>query len=777
MSNENSDPNHQLRKRKVLSIKVFFTSLITVLLSISGIFIIILSYQGSNSAILQVTERLIKEINSDISTQTENYFNVSIKTLQNFENNIHTLNLLDNSDQTVLDYLSNTVKIADEISAIYFGEDTTGNFYMAKRMPNNSISKRTVKRTRNLVTITWTHDTPDEYNTTFPPIETFSLAEGYDPRVRSWYKSALTNQGFSWTLPYVFASDNNIGLSVSKKIYKTPANATRDFIGVMAVDFNLSQITTFLESIDVLSFDKTNQDAALNQTPKNSNSKTKDYQIFLMTENRNVIATSDSSIPTIKFTVTPDGKEDYEIFSVTNIPDSLIKTAYSNFIKTDKTIIQPAYNIDHIYDLTSTTYAGDNNASKPTDSVAVVSFNYRGDDYFTQIENFLPSYGIVFKTGIIFKSKIVTGPVDQVLNVIAIVSIIFIMIIIAISSKILNNITNPIIQLAQDMDKVRTFDIDVDKDTHRKQNFLREINNINSSYTSMKNGLLSFKKFVPSEVVAQIVKVGQEAHVSGDKLDITIFFSDIEEFTSISDETPSEQLISQLRYYLNVLSEGIADKGGTLDKYIGDSIMAFWGAPVADKNHALNACTAALHCRTLSEVVSKKFTKFGLRPMRTRFGIHTGPAIVGNIGSDARLNYTAIGDNVNLASRLEGLNKFYNTNIIISEQTYQQTRQVLLARLIDKVVVVGKKTNVFIYELIDFIENTPMEKREFYNLFNEGTQYYFERNWNKAIKIFKACLLMKENDGPSNVLLSRSLLYLKKQPSKNWDGTFVSVSK
>ncbi len=766
-SEEETNKQQPLRKRPMISIRVAFIGLTTFFMALSGIFIIVISYQGSRSAIFNLTSQLMDKTSGDVSRQTESYFNTSIKALRTFESGVHNLGLLQagNNQEQTLSYLVDIAAANPEISAIYFGEETTGNFYMAKRMPDLTISRRYITRTAEAVTVYWYHETL-AYEQTFSAKQVFSLVEGYDPRKRSWYKLALPTSDFIWTDPYVFASDQSVGISVARKLFKekTPRNVD-SFLGVIAVDFSLQTIANFLSEIKLLkSTELTNAEAsAILQKP----------YIVISDNKTRILATSDTNAPAFSTTLDEQNKKQYSLFTIENIPNNLIQQAYAQFeaqLLGETSSFNLYTAIRNLVTPRSEQLAADTN-------LKAVSIDFQNNKYLVTFNNFSLSNGSLLKVGIILRESLVTGAVSRALNIILLVSFILTFLIIIVSLRILRNITTPIVELARDMEKVRTFEIEVDNSVQKKQNFLREINEMYSSYNSMKSGLNSFKKFVPSEVVAQLIKLGKEANISGEKLDITIFFSDIEQFTVISEETPSEQLIAQLRYYLNLLSNGIADKGGTLDKYIGDSIMAFWGAPLVDKHHALNACSAALHCQKLVKKINKKFENAGLYPMRTRIGLHSGHAIVGNIGSDARLNYTALGDNVNLASRLEGLNKLYNTAIIISEETYNRTRQVVLARLIDKVAVYGKRKSVAAYELINFIDEVPLQEHEFYSLYSEGINYYFNRSWNKAIKVFKACLVEREKDGPSKVLLERCHYYAKSAPAEEWDGVFTAVSK
>ncbi|MFH1012490.1 MAG: adenylate/guanylate cyclase domain-containing protein [Candidatus Peregrinibacteria bacterium] len=210
----------------------------------------------------------------------------------------------------------------------------------------------------------------------------------------------------------------------------------------------------------------------------------------------------------------------------------------------------------------------------------------------------------------------------------------------------------------------------------------------------------AFGHYVSPEVVKQILAHPETLQLGGAKRDITTFFSDIAGFTSISEKMEPTELVTFLNEYLQAMTEVILKHQGTLDKYEGDAIMAFWNAPVAQHDHAKSACLAALEQQARLQELRKQWKKAGLPEIHARMGINTGPAVVGNMGSADRFDYTAIGDAVNLASRLEGINKQYGTEIIISENTYAQVRDLFECRQLDRTQVKGKEQVVTIYELI-----------------------------------------------------------------------------
>jgi adenylate cyclase len=214
----------------------------------------------------------------------------------------------------------------------------------------------------------------------------------------------------------------------------------------------------------------------------------------------------------------------------------------------------------------------------------------------------------------------------------------------------------------------------------------------------------TFSKFVSKSVVDDLLKHPEKLKLGGEKKIISVLFSDIRGFTSISEKLTPEALVEHLNEYLQQMTDLVFDTDGTLDKYVGDEIMAFWGAPVELENHALNACRCAIEQMETLAKLNEKWRREGKPELNIGIGINTGDAVVGNMGSSSRMDYTLMGDNVNLGARLEGTNKVYGTNIIISEYTYEHVRDNVIVRELDLIRVKGKERPVKIYELLDILE-------------------------------------------------------------------------
>ncbi len=280
---------------------------------------------------------------------------------------------------------------------------------------------------------------------------------------------------------------------------------------------------------------------------------------------------------------------------------------------------------------------------------------------------------------------------------------------------------------------------------------VKEVDRLGVAMENMKRSLRSFRKYVPAEVIRAMLAAGRDASLGGELRTITIYFSDIADFTSISEQLTPEQIVTQLAEYFGAQSSQILETRGTVDKYIGDAIMAFWGAPVATSLHALAACTAAVRNQEIVRNLCKKWQAENKPPFLTRIGLNTGEVIVGNIGSEARLNYTVIGDPVNLASRLEGLNKYYGSEILISESTYLAAKEGVVARPLDWVSVKGKTAGVLVYELLGLTGEVSPSIEELVDAYSQALTSYRNQDWTRAIDLFEQVLQIRPHDYPAQL--------------------------
>jgi adenylate cyclase len=291
----------------------------------------------------------------------------------------------------------------------------------------------------------------------------------------------------------------------------------------------------------------------------------------------------------------------------------------------------------------------------------------------------------------------------------------------------------------------------------------------------------AFGHYLSPEVIRRLL-VNPEL-VEPRKTEITVMFSDIRGFTTISEKLDAQELALFLNSYLFDMTRIVFDTDGTLDKYIGDAVMAFWGAPFEDGKHPVQACTAALAMMKRVRELQKKWAAEGRPALDIGIGLNSGEASVGNMGSSLRYGYTALGDAVNLSSRLEGLNKEYGTHIIVNETTFEAAKDAgFLFRELDLIRVKGKLQPVTIYELFggvtDFLELGGLtDARARLEKFEEARKLYRERRWPEAQRAFQGVLERWPKDGPAAVYFKRCEEYLAEEPVSDWDGVFVMTHK
>jgi adenylate cyclase len=287
-----------------------------------------------------------------------------------------------------------------------------------------------------------------------------------------------------------------------------------------------------------------------------------------------------------------------------------------------------------------------------------------------------------------------------------------------------------------------------------------------------------FSTYVNPAVVDELVAHPEKLVLGGKREELTVLFSDIEGFTTFSQNMEPEKLVALLNEYLSTMSDVIFRNQGTLDKYEGDAIMAFWGAPVPQPNHPLLACLSALQMNAALTEMNRLWRGQGKPYIYSRIGINTGPMVVGNMGSAGKFAYTVIGDSVNLASRLEGANKEYKTSVMVSQRTYDLVREEILGRKLDRIAVKGRSEPVTTYELLQPLSQ-PMVPglAEFLLHYERGLECYFGRKWSEGVDAFTHALRLRPDDGPSQLYLSRTNAYLTSPPPETWDGVFVMKSK
>ena len=290
-------------------------------------------------------------------------------------------------------------------------------------------------------------------------------------------------------------------------------------------------------------------------------------------------------------------------------------------------------------------------------------------------------------------------------------------------------------------------------------------------FRSSKDGLIYY-----AQNAKEVLKTGVFVVVLEKVL--TVLFSDLQGFTAASERYTPHEMIELLSEYYARMTEQIFAYQGMLKEYVGDELMAIFGAPIEQPDHAERACAAALAMRAHRNALHAEWAQIGRPPLIARTGINSGLMLAGNLGSKYRLAYGVLGDHVNLGSRLEGLNKVYGTEILIGENTAQLVEQSFLLREIDLVRVVGREQAVRIYELLATSGTSlPSAQEQAFSAYAAGLEAYRQQRWADALGLFEAALALWQGDGPARTMADRCQIYQKTPPPEEWDGVFEALHK
>ena len=325
-------------------------------------------------------------------------------------------------------------------------------------------------------------------------------------------------------------------------------------------------------------------------------------------------------------------------------------------------------------------------------------------------------------------------------------------------------LAKPLITVMEEVKHVERFEL---AQVRRHPSRVTELTNLSNAIADMAGGLAAFRKYIPADLVRMLVREGVEPRPGGSVRTLTVMFADIAGFTGLSERL-GDQIIPLLSKYLDIMSREVNSHGGTIDKFIGDAVMAFWGAPVTNADHAVDACRAALACQ--HSLRASGPTDDGGRPLKVRIGINSGNMLVGNIGSEFRLNYTVIGDAVNVASRLESANKEYGTDIIIGEEARRLAGDRICVRELDRLMVYGRSGGLAIYELLD-VDDAATVLPRWVTLYERALAAYRSQDFAGAMLLFRQVLAERNTDQPARLMLARCSEFLSSPPAQDWQAT------
>lgn len=531
---------------------------------------------------------------------------------------------------------------------------------------------------------------------------------GYDPRTRPFYRLAAEKKRRVFTEPYIFFEQGVPGITCALPRH----DAAGALLGVITVDFDLNRLSSFVAGLDL----------------------SRRGSVFVFTPGDRPETQIVLAHPTTRLVETAGQGAEGTLVSVADVPDPEVGALAAQAAAGRRGFFS--------FDAGS---AG-------------------GGTWFGSATEIAIDDGLTWIVGAAAPEADFTAGLARDLRTMLLVNLAVLAIAVIAAVFLAGAVSRPLVRLADEMAEIGQFHLEPRPERH---SLFREIELMNEALARTKGGLRSFAAYVPRDLVRSVLASGHEAVLEGDVEELTVFFSDIAGFTTLAESMTPEQLVELLGGYLDEATRVIAEHKGTVDKFLGDGIMAFWGAPEKLADHAALACEAAVKMQRALR--GSKLT--------TRIGLATGQVLVGNIGSHERMNYTVMGDAANLAARLEGLNKQYGTSIMISETTWLAARDRIVARPVDVVAVKGKHQAVKVYEVLGLASDADSQTSAIARHAETGLDSYLARDFTVAIGAFEKVLELRPDDAPSRRFIDRCRTYAAAPPPPGWTGVHHATEK
>ena len=395
-----------------------------------------------------------------------------------------------------------------------------------------------------------------------------------------------------------------------------------------------------------------------------------------------------------------------------------------------------------------------------------------GDVYMASFTPFADALGPNWTIGVIVQKDELIGPLRETSLRILIAGGIFLAIAVAAIFVLSRLLTNPIQNIVAETRRIQSFDLSGKLSI---RSLIAEVQDLTDAVETMKRSLRSFSIYVPKELVRAIVSEAGEAALGSRRQPLTIMFTDIKGFTNASETMSPEQVVTSLSEYFERMSAAVQKTEGVIDKFIGDAIMAMWNAPLNDFNHVKHGCETILMCRQVDAELAAEYAAAGREPFITRFSLHTGEVVVGNVGSSDRFQYSAFGSVVNIAARLESLNKVYGTRVLVSGDVVERAGGSFVVRYMDRVVPVGTRRPIDIYELAGTnIPDSPMaatpETLARIDAWHAARDLYDRRQWQAAADAFAGYRKDYPGELAADLMIDRCRRFLANPPPADWDG-------
>lgn len=689
-------PPRAARFRVSFRLSMLAVSLVTVMVTAAAVHLPWTYISRANIA--DMAGQLNTEIIRGIGREIGRLFDATVATQESVQEVFRTETVLVGDRKRRDQFMFAVLRANEQFSWVSFGAPN-GDFYGAQRRDDHSfrVAESLWDPVRNLATRREDYYVGDDQRIFLT--QSKSKTNDYFSPGREWYQKAKANPGkHIWTDVYVFSQTGKPGINSAVTL-----EIEGEFAGVVSIAIELERISQYLRELKIA----------------------RNGKAFIVNRQGQMIAFEEPD-EVSKVSDKETGESALRRFDESHHPTlSLARAALEKH----------GLALDRV--------------TKPTQFMYSPPGGREGAYFVT----FAPTGQLDWIVAtIIPEADFLTGVKDNLDRVIyMILAVVALMMALSmVVARVL--FLNPLYRMIDQTRQIEKFDLEAAKPVHTR---VTELDSLSVALQQMAQGLGSFRKYISTDLVRGLLAQGMKAQLGGERRTLTILFMDMAGFTTLTERL-GHRMLPYLAVYLGSMSKVIMGRRGTIDKFIGDAVMAFWGAPNWNEDHAVDACRAALECIKVMEAQRAAWKAEGKPDLYCRIGLNTGRVVVGNIGSEERLDYTVMGDPVNLASRLEGMNKNYGTSIIIGHNTYEEAKYDIVARRLDQVHVKGRDEPVFVYELLDMADpEQDIVRPDWVLVYEAGLDAYFDHDWLKAMEHFKRTIALRGADEPSRLFIER----------------------
>ena len=414
----------------------------------------------------------------------------------------------------------------------------------------------------------------------------------------------------------------------------------------------------------------------------------------------------------------------------------------------------------------------------------LMRFGVNGVPWFAKVTPMPQSFGSGFRLAVMAPASDFTGPFTEISDQTLWTLLVILLLTMLLALLLARRITSPLVAVAENTVRIAHLDF---SGRNPEKSFVAEVDKLVQATQIMERQLATFVRYVPRTLVQALIDSHIEPQLGGSRRTVTIMFTDVANFSTMSENLAPVDLMRKISAYYDVLATQIGSHAGLIQKFLGDGLMGLWNTPSLDQQHVRNACNAALGCRVATNRLNADWLRWGWYPMHTRIGLHMGEVAVGNVGTVDRMDYTAVGVAVNLASRLEGLNKVYGTQILCSESVRAAVADEFLFRSLDQVIPQGLGQPIGIHELIGVHPAVGQAadpgvvateaQLAYCNAWESAYALYLRRDWHGANERFSALAMQQPEDPVVRLYLERARQFSQTPPPPDWNGVSVLTEK